>query len=84
MGFIACVLPHPLVIILTVRCLETAEKDYPGLPFPQNAAEVEEECAAWKDRLAQAGRNGFFRCMFPRNASCRADDHPPAPDQMGN
>lgn len=41
MAFVRCELPHPLFIILTPRCLEKAAADYPGLIFPQNAAEVE-------------------------------------------
>ncbi len=66
MGFVNCALPHPLVIVLTMRCLETAEKDYPGLPFPQNAAEVEADLAAMRgvftlvdDRQADNPRVSF-------------------------
>ncbi|PKN95410.1 MAG: hypothetical protein CVU44_01630 [Chloroflexi bacterium HGW-Chloroflexi-6] len=41
MGFVRCELPHPVFIVLPVRCLEKTTEDYPGTPFPQNAAEVE-------------------------------------------
>jgi hypothetical protein len=41
MGFIRCALPHPIYLVLPERCLLKAAEDYPGLLFPQTAAEVE-------------------------------------------
>ena len=41
MSFVRCALPHPVFVVLTERCLAKAAEDYPGIPFPQNAAEVE-------------------------------------------
>ena len=41
MGFVNCALPHPVYLILPERCLLKATEDYPGLPFPQTAEEVE-------------------------------------------
>lgn len=46
MSIARCELPHPLFLVLTPRCLEKAAEDYPGLPFPQNAAEVEADFLA--------------------------------------
>lgn len=43
MSFARCELPHPLFIVLTERCLTKAAEDYPGLPFPQDALEVEND-----------------------------------------
>jgi hypothetical protein len=46
MSIVRCELPHPLFLVLTPRCLEKTTEDYPGLPFPQNAAEVEADFLA--------------------------------------
>lgn len=46
MSFLRCDLPHPLFLVLTPRCFEKTAQDYPGLPFPQNAAEVEADFLA--------------------------------------
>lgn len=46
MSFVRCDLPHPLFLVLTPRCIEKTAEDYPGLPFPQNAAEVEADFLA--------------------------------------
>lgn len=41
MGFVHCALPKAVSIILPDRCLAKAAEDYPGLPLPQTAAQVE-------------------------------------------
>lgn len=49
MSFLRCDLPHPLFLVLTPRCLEKTAEDYPGLPFPQSAAEVEADFLSAED-----------------------------------
>ena len=46
MGFARCVLPQPVSLVLPNLCLVTAAKNYPGLPFPENAAQVEDDFMA--------------------------------------
>jgi hypothetical protein len=41
MNFVRCKLPHPLFLVLPGSCLALAARNYPGLPFPTTAAEVE-------------------------------------------
>lgn len=43
MPFVRCELPFPLFVVLTERCLAKAAEEYPGLPFPQGAEEVEND-----------------------------------------
>ncbi len=46
MSLVSCNLPHPLFLVLGERCLAKTAEEYPGLPFPQNAAEVEADFLA--------------------------------------
>ena len=47
MGFVRCALPHLISLVLPDRCLAKAAEDYPSIPLPQTAAEVEVDFSAY-------------------------------------
>ncbi len=46
MNFVRCALPHAIHLVLANQCLLSTAKNYPGLPFPQTAAQVEADFSA--------------------------------------